>query len=80
MPVDSELIILCTFSSETEAAAAQAALVSFGIDCTSAADDCGHLRPSLTMANGIRLMVRRGDASLAEEVLENVPEDASSVQ
>jgi hypothetical protein len=80
MPVDSELVTIRTFSSEPEAMVAKAALQAFGIDCTTGADDCGHLRPSLTMANGIRLIVRSGDAAQAAEVLNNVPESAGSVQ
>jgi len=73
--IDSELVAIRTFCSESEAMVAKAALISFGIDCTTASDDCGHLRPSLTMANGIRLLVRTEDASQAEDVLSNVAED-----
>lgn len=73
--VDSGLVTVRTFCSETEAMVAKAALISFGIDCATAADDCGHLRPSLTMANGIRLLVRPEDVSQAADVLSNVAQD-----
>jgi hypothetical protein len=78
--IDSELVTIRTFSSESEAMVARAALTSFGIDCATGSDDCGHLRPSLTMANGIRLIVRSEDASQAAEVLNNVPENTASLQ
>ena len=72
--VDSELVTIRTFSSESEAMIAKSALEAFGIDCTLGSDDCGGQRPSLTMANGIRLVVRSSDADLAEDVLANVTE------
>lgn len=75
--IGSELVTVRTFCSETEAMVAKAALMSFSIDCTTAADDCGHLRPSLTMSNGIRLLVRAEDVSQAEDVLNNVAENPS---
>ena len=74
MLVDSELVAIRTFSSESEALIAESALEAFGIDCTLSSDDCGGQRPSLTMANGIRLVVRSSDADLAEDVLANVTE------
>lgn len=75
IPVDSELVTIRTFSSESEAAIAEAALKAFGIECATGSDDGGGQEPSLTMANGIRLMVRGGDAARAQDVLANVAED-----
>jgi hypothetical protein len=69
-----DLVTIRTFASESEALIAKAALDSFGIDSTLGSDDCGGQRPSLTMANGIRLVVRAGDAEEAEDVLDNVVE------
>lgn len=74
-PVDSELVTIRTFSSEPEAMVAKAALEAFGIECAAGSDDGGGQEPSLTMANGIRLMVRSSDAARAEDVLANVAED-----
>jgi hypothetical protein len=70
-----DLVAIRTFASESEAMIAKSALDAFGIDCTLASDDCGGQRPSLAMANGIRLVVRTGDADRAEDVLSNVAED-----
>lgn len=78
--MESDLVTIRIFSSESEAIVAKAALQAFGIECATSADDCGHLRPSLTMANGIRLIVRVGDAAQAADVLSNVPENAASIQ
>jgi hypothetical protein len=80
MPLGSDeamldLVTIRTFSSESEAMIAKSALDAFGLDCTLGSDDCGGQRPSLTMANGIRLVVRADDADQAVEVLNNVAED-----
>jgi hypothetical protein len=71
----ADLVTIRTFASESEALIATSALDAFGIDCTLASDDCGGQRPSLAMANGIRLVVRAGDADRAADVLSNVAED-----
>jgi hypothetical protein len=73
--MDSELVTIRTFSSESEAAIAESALKAFGIVSATGSDDGGGQEPSLTMANGIRLMVKSGDAARAEDVLANVAED-----
>jgi hypothetical protein len=70
-----DLVTIRTFASESEAMIAKSALDAFGIDCTLGSDDCGGQRPSLAMSNGIRLVVRAGDAGRAEDVLSNVAED-----
>jgi hypothetical protein len=70
-----DLVTICTFCSESEAMIAKSALDAFGIDCTLASDDCGGQRPSLTMSNGVRLVVRADDAGPAVDVLSNVAED-----
>ena len=71
----SDLVTVRTFASESEAMIAKSALDAFDIDCTLASDDCGGQRPSLAMSNGIRLVVRAGDADRAGDVLSNVAED-----
>jgi hypothetical protein len=70
-----DLVTIRTFCSESEAMIAKSALDAFGIDCTLASDDCGGQRPSLTMSNGVRLVVRGTDAGPAADVLSNVAED-----
>jgi hypothetical protein len=68
------LVTIRTFLSESEANIAKAALEAFGIDCMVNRDDCGGLRPSLTLTEGIRLLVRSDDAEQAEQVLAAEPE------
>jgi hypothetical protein len=71
-----DLIAIRTFMNESEATIARSALEAFGIECVFGRDDCGGMRPSLTMSEGIRLLVRPADAGRAEEVLTIEPEDA----
>lgn len=63
------LVTIRTFINELEAIVAKSALGAAGIDCMISADDCAGLQPSLSMAQGIRLVVKSGDADRAEEVL-----------
>ena len=65
----SGLVTIRTFNSEFEAIVAKSALQAAGIDCMISADDCAGLRPSLTMANGIKLIVRSDDVDRVEEIL-----------
>jgi hypothetical protein len=65
-------VTLRTFASESEAAVTKAALEAFDIDCVLSSDDCGGQRPSLAMANGIRLIVNVRDIDAALDVLANV--------
>jgi hypothetical protein len=64
-----ELITIRTFSTEFEALVAKSALEAAGVDCMLSRDDCGGLRPSLTMAQGIKLVIRSKDAAWAHKVL-----------
>jgi len=64
-----ELVTIRTFGNEFEAIVAKSVLEAAGIECITSADDCGGMRPSLSMTQGIRLVVKSGDAGRAEEVL-----------
>jgi hypothetical protein len=64
-----DLIAIRTFTSESEADIAKGALQAFGIECMLSHDDCGGQQPPLLMGEGVRLMVRSGDAAQAEEAL-----------
>ena len=64
-----ELVTVRTFTNEAEANIAKGALEAFGIDCMITRDDCGGLRPHLTLTGGLRLLVRADDAARAAEVL-----------
>jgi hypothetical protein len=66
---ESDLVTIRTFASESEANLVKSALEAFSIDCMISRDDCGGQRPSLTMAQGIRIVIRSEDTDRAEEVL-----------
>jgi len=67
----SDLVTIRTYINEFEAIVAKSALEAAGIACMLSADDCAGLQPSLSMAQGISLVVRSEDSSRAEEVLIN---------
>ncbi len=66
---DPDLITIRTFFDEFEANLAKSRLQAAGIDSMLGRDDCGGMRPSLTWAQGIRLVVRSDDAVRAAAVL-----------
>jgi hypothetical protein len=72
-----ELVTIRTFVNEVEANLAKSLLEAAGIDSMLAGDDCGGMRPSLTWAQGIKLVVRSGDAERAAAVLTD--EDKNSI-
>ena len=63
------LVTIRTFANEVEANLAKSPRQAAGIDSTLTRDDCGGMRPSLTWAQGIKLVVRSGDAERAAAVL-----------
>jgi len=65
----AELVTMRTFVNEVDADLAKSRLQAAGIDSMLAGDDCGGMRPSLTWARGIRLVVRSCDAERAAAVL-----------
>lgn len=69
-PDEPELITIHTFTNETEALLAKGALEAFGIVCMIRRDDCRGQWPQMTLAGGLRLLVRTEDAQRATEVLE----------
>jgi hypothetical protein len=72
-----ELVTIRTFINEFEANLAKSTLEAAGIDGMIRRDDCGGLRPSLSMVHGIRLIVTSDDADRAEEVLTNEAENSN---
>lgn len=68
-PPNSDLMTIRVFTSLSEASIAKGALEAFGIACMTVHDDCAGQRPSMTMVEGIRLIVRADDAAQAEEIL-----------
>jgi hypothetical protein len=74
----ADLVTIRTFTSESEVNIAKSALEAFGITSMISRDDCGGQRPSLTLAGGIRLIVRSEDSGPAEDVLTNAAESNRS--
>jgi hypothetical protein len=72
---NSDLATIRTFINELEANLAKSVLEAAGIRCMLSRDDCAGQRPSLTMANGIRLIVNSSDASWAKQVLTHELQD-----
>ena len=66
---EPELVTIRTFGKELEALVAKSALEAVGIECVISADDCGGLRPALSLTQGIRLVVKSRDAVRANEIL-----------
>jgi hypothetical protein len=66
---EPEFVTIRTFGDEFEAMVAKSALEAAGIECVISADDCGGLRPALSLTQGIRLVVKVRDAVRANEIL-----------
>lgn len=64
-----DLVTIRSFVDELEANLAKSRLQAAGIDSMLGRDDCGGMRPSLTFAQGIKLLVRSDDAERAAAVL-----------
>jgi hypothetical protein len=65
----STLVTVRIFVNDLEAHLAKAALETKGINCRIGRYDCGGLRASLSMSNGIRRIVRSEDADRAHKIL-----------
>ena len=72
MPSESHFVIR-TFSAETEAFIAQAALEANGIDSTLLRDDAGGMMPWLQWLHPIRLVVAEEDSVAALQILDSPP-------
>lgn len=67
-------VVAATFNDRYEAELMQGLLRSQGIPSSIGADDVGGLHPQLSMARGVRLLVRSRDLEMAKRILEP-PED-----
>lgn len=65
-----ERVLVRRFYSHPDADMAAAKLEAYGIECWVEADDCAGAYPNLTMARGVRLLVRKPDAEKAGELLD----------
>ena len=66
----SDFVVVRTFSTRQEAELAAGALHAAGIEAMLRADDAGGLRPALSWANGVAVIVRGDDADEAAEILD----------
>jgi hypothetical protein len=66
---EPDLVTIRTFVDELEANLAKSRLQAAGINSILGRDDCGGMRPSLSWAQGIKLVVRSDDAERAAAVL-----------
>ncbi|HJZ77112.1 MAG TPA: DUF2007 domain-containing protein [Vicinamibacterales bacterium] len=70
---DEELVVVHTFSSQSEADVARSALDAAGIGSMIQADTVGGMRPHIAWAgDGFQILVREDDVAAAREVL-NLP-------
>jgi len=69
--MDSNLVMLHSFSTGLEAELAKGALEAAGIPAMIQADTAGGMRPHLAWSGaGFRILVREEDATAARDVLE----------
>ncbi len=69
--MSDEIVVIKTFSNETEATMAQQILDQSGIRSFVFKDDGGGMEPHLQLTGGVRLVVNRTDAEHAVELLES---------
>lgn len=62
-------VTVCSFGTREAAELAAASLKARGIECWTVADDGGGMYPNLTMAEGVRLLVRESDVEAASALL-----------
>ena len=67
-------ITIRTFASHMEADLVKSLLEAFGVESVTSSDDCAGQRPPLSLAKGVRLIVRAADRERAEEILAVQPE------
>ena len=67
--MSDEVVVLKTFNNEIEAGMAQQVLQEAGMLAFVFKDDAGGMEPQLQQANGVRLVVNRGDARRAHKLL-----------
>lgn len=68
-PDDAKTVAVRDFPSHDAAELAAANLRAHGIECWINADDAGGMYPNLTLANGVRLLVRAAEADAAIALL-----------
>jgi len=67
--MSEEVVVIKTFSSETEATMAQQVLQESGVRSFVLKDDAGGMEPHLQRTAGVRLVINRADIERASEIL-----------
>ncbi len=76
---DADLVVVQSFSTQSEAEMAKSALESTGINSMIQADSAGGMRPHMAWSSGgFKLFVRADDVAEAQQVLEPSDEQASN--
>lgn len=70
----SDLVEVARFLDEAQAHVARGVLSGAGIDAVVLADNAGGMRPHLSMASGVRVMVPRADLQKAGAIIAASPD------
>lgn len=70
---NAELVAVDVFRSRLDAELAKGALEAAGIEAMLKSDDASGTQPSLSMSQGVELLVRAEDVEKADEVLNGEP-------
>jgi hypothetical protein len=68
--MSDEIVTIKIFSGDVEANMAQQILEGAGVRSSVFKDDAGGMEPHLQLSGGVRLVVNRGDAERAVEILQ----------
>lgn len=75
----NEIVVLRTFTSETEARFAATVLEANGVPARVIADNAGGALPSIAILFPVRLLVRAEDEQIAREILDTPAADPSDL-
>lgn len=67
--MSDEVVVIKTFSNETDAAMAQQLLQESGVRAFVLKDDAGGMEPHLQLTGGVRLVINHADTERASEIL-----------
>ena len=77
--MSDEVVVIQTFSNETDATMAQQMLQESGVRAFVLKDDAGGMEPHLQRTRGVRLVVKPDDAKRARKILETIVLDLNSI-
>ena len=73
--MSDEVIVIKTFSNETDATMAKQVLQESGVRAFVLKDDAGGMEPHLQRTTGVRLVINRADMERASEILRTLDSD-----